>query len=297
MKKMWCFNMVKYFKLLRTSHWLKNLFVFVPLIFSKHFVNADYVYQGIFAFVLFSMASSIVYIFNDIQDSEKDRQHPVKRTRPIASGEISILNAFLLLTVLGIVLINLLFETNLYFAISISLYIIINILYSTILKRIVIVDLLCLASGFMLRVLGGAYAIEVEVSNWLILTTLFLSIFLAVMKRKAEIDTVTNHSETRKVLQEYSVDFVNQISAVSAAGVLFSYAFYSVADRTIEYFNTDNLVFTSVFVVFGVFRYMYLVYRQKQGENTLEVIFKDPPMLINSLLYFVSVIFIIYFAI
>lgn len=289
--------MVKYFKLLRTSHWLKNLFVFVPLIFSKHFVNADYVYQGIFAFVLFSMASSIVYIFNDIQDSEKDRQHPVKRTRPIASGEISILNAFLLLTVLGIVLINLLFETNLYFAISISLYIIINILYSTILKRIVIVDLLCLASGFMLRVLGGAYAIEVEVSNWLILTTLFLSIFLAVMKRKAEIDTVTNHSETRKVLQEYSVDFVNQISAVSAAGVLFSYAFYSVADRTIEYFNTDNLVFTSVFVVFGVFRYMYLVYRQKQGENTLEVIFKDPPMLINSLLYFVSVIFIIYFAI
>ncbi|MCF8261001.1 MAG: decaprenyl-phosphate phosphoribosyltransferase [Melioribacteraceae bacterium] len=286
----------QYLKLMRISHWIKNFFVFVPLVFSKHLTDFNYGQKVIFAFLIFSLVSSFVYVINDLMDVEVDRHHPKKKDRPIASGKISPLKAKILaiglLAVVGI----LLPFANTAFTVAVIAYLIINFLYSVKLKRIVIVDLMCLASGFMLRVLGGAYIINVAVSNWLILTTLFLSIFLAIMKRKSELENVSNHSETRKVLQDYPNAFVDQISAVSATGVLLCYSLYSVSERTVQYFKTEYLVYTTIFVVFGVFRYMYLVYKQHKGENTIEIVVKDIPMLINSVLYGISLLVIIYLA-
>ena len=168
-------------------------------------------------------------------------------------------------------------------------------MYTFFLKEIVIVDIICIASGFMLRVLGGALVINVYISSWLILTTLFLSLFLAIMKRKSEIALLTNESNTRVVLKDYTLDFINQISSISAAGVIICYALYTVSERTIIIFGTENLVFTTIFFIFGVFRYMYIVYTQQRGENTIEIIIKDAPMIINGLLYGVSIIYFVYF--
>jgi hypothetical protein len=156
-------------------------------------------------------------------------------------------------------------------------------------------DLLCIAGGFMLRVLGGAFVIDVYVSSWLVLTTLFISLFLAVMKRKSELNLNIGDNGARKVLNDYSHEFINQISAVSAGGVIISYALYTVADRTVTYFQTENLIYTTIIVVFGIFRYMFLAYRKSEGENTIDVLISDMAMITASILYIVSTVAIIYF--
>ncbi len=234
-------------------------------------------------------------MFNDILDVEADRVHPLKKLRPIASGEISTSKAWGIFAILLIFIFPSFFFLPVKFIIVLFLYIILNVFYTTILKHIVIVDLICIAAGFMLRVIGGALVIDVYISKWLILTTLFVSLFLAVMKRRSELAHYENESSSRKVLEEYSLGFLDQISATSAAGVIICYALYSVAERTVLQFNTENLVFTTLFVVFGVFRYMYLVYKKARGENATEVMLTDFPMILNSFLYIIAVVGIIYF--
>ncbi|MCF8355608.1 MAG: decaprenyl-phosphate phosphoribosyltransferase [Melioribacteraceae bacterium] len=284
-----------YLKLIRVSHWIKNLFVFVPLTFSKHLFDQDYLFTVLIAFFAFSLASSFVYVFNDILDADLDRKHPVKKLRPIASGKIKPFQAVLVLIVLAALFGSLTSMLNWQFNLTLVGYLLLNVFYTLILKKIVIIDLLCLALGFMLRVMGGAFVIAVYISSWLILTTLFVSIFLAVMKRRSELINEMNRNDTRIVLKEYSKEFIDQISAISAGGVIISYSLYSVSDRTIEYFGTEGLVFTTLFVVYGVFRYMYLVMKKERGENTTEIILSDLPMIINTLLYAAVVITIIYF--
>ncbi|MBU0559237.1 MAG: decaprenyl-phosphate phosphoribosyltransferase [Bacteroidetes bacterium] len=286
--------MKKYFHLFRVKHWIKNLFVFVPLIFSRHLVDAAYFKTAALAFLAFALTSSMVYVFNDIFDVENDRKHPHKKERPIASGEISPTLAWMVFFILLTAITSFSFQFNSEFRYVLLSYGILNILYSTILKKIVIVDVLCVASGFMLRVLGGAFVINVNVSSWLILTTLFVSLFLAIMKRKSESQLIQNSDETRSVLLDYTNEFINQIAAISAAGVIICYALYTMADRTINYFGTEQLVFTSIFVIFGVFRYMFLTYNKRKGENAIEDIITDKPMIINAFLYIASVILIIY---
>ena len=147
--------------------------------------------------------------------------------------------------------------------------------------------------GFLLRVIGGAVIIDIYISSWLILTTMFISVFLAVMKRRSEL-VLNNENETRKVLGEYNLTFIDQISAISAASVILCYAIYSVSQKTIEYFNTENLVYSSFFVVFGIFRYMYLVFKKSKGENPTEIMLTDVPMIFNLILYALTVYLIIY---
>jgi 4-hydroxybenzoate polyprenyltransferase len=243
----------------------------------------------------FSITSSIVYIINDVADSEKDKLHPIKKYRPVASGVIKPKFAIILAVLLFFFLIPILAQFRYGFSFILVSYFLLNLLYTFFLKEIVIVDIICIASGFMLRVLGGALVINVYISSWLILTTLFLSLFLAIMKRKSEIALLTNESNTRVVLKDYTLDFINQISSISAAGVIICYALYTVSERTIIIFGTENLVFTTIFFIFGVFRYMYIVYTQQRGENTIEIIIKDAPMIINGLLYGVSIIYFVYF--
>lgn len=282
-------------KLLRPSNWVKNIFVFVPLVFSEHLFIYSSLIDVMFASIAFSLISSLVYIINDIADVERDRLHPVKKNRPIAAGDIAISRAIIISVILLVVLIPLAINFTLNFIIVIIGYFLLNVLYSFFLKQVVILDIMCIAAGFMLRVIGGAVVIDVYISKWLILTTLFLSLFLAIMKRKSEVELMTNSNSTRKVLKDYTVDFINQISAISAAGVIICYALYTVSERTITVFGTENLVFTSVFFIFGIFRYMFLVYTQNKGENTIEIVLKDVPMIINALLYIGTVLIIIYY--
>ncbi|MBN1301058.1 MAG: decaprenyl-phosphate phosphoribosyltransferase [Melioribacteraceae bacterium] len=284
----------EYLKLFRINHWLKNIFVFIPIVFAQRLFEVTAVYNALGAFLSFSLAASAVYIINDIADSDKDRNHPVKKERPIAKGAITIQSALSAAFVLIAVSVILLTQLPLHFLIVVAGYFLLNILYSFYLKNIVILDIMCVAAGFMLRVIGGAVVIDVYISKWLILTALFLSLFLAVMKRKSELKIITNGLPTRTVLKHYSSEFINQISAVTSSAVIICYALYTVSERTISVFNTENLIFTTIFFIFGILRYMFLVYSQNKGENSIEIVIKDVPMLVNSFLYLLTVLLIIY---
>ncbi|MCX7797397.1 MAG: decaprenyl-phosphate phosphoribosyltransferase [Melioribacter sp.] len=287
--------MLLYFRLIRAKDWIKNIFIFVPLVFSKNLFHSDYLIKEIIAFITFSFASSFVYVFNDLTDIEKDKIHPIKRNRPIASGEISIAKAKVVLIVLliFIILLSLIIWNE--FVLIIFFYILINIFYSFFLKNIVIIDVLCISAGFILRVVSGAVIVSIYVSNWLIVTTLFLSLFLAIMKRRVEFVNYRNFNQQREVLEKYTLAYIDQIVSVSATAVIISYALYTVSARTVLEFGTEKLLYTTIFVVYGILRYMYLVFKENKGENIAELILTDKPMLINSLLYIFTTLLIIYF--
>lgn len=281
-------------KLLRVSHWTKNVFVFVPLVFSKNLMNKDFVVEVLFAFVFFSIASSLVYVFNDLIDAGKDKLHQIKKFRPIASGKISRSKAVIIIFILIILTAVSFFVLNLQFNLVLLGYILLNISYSLLLKKIVIVDLLSVSIGFMLRVISGALVITVPLSSWLILTTLFLSLFLAVAKRRAEFIIYENENNTRIVLKDYNLKLLDLFLAVSAGGIIISYSLYSIAERTVNYFHTENLVFTTIFVIYGIFRYLYLIHKENNGENSLEILLKDIPSIINILIYGIVIYYLIY---
>jgi 4-hydroxybenzoate polyprenyltransferase len=285
-----------YFQLLRIPQWIKNLFVFVPLLFSLHLFEKNYFISSLFAFVLFSLASSFIYIINDIIDIESDSAHPQKKERPLPSGRIKKESAFITAGLIFILLAVFSFFSNNDFKLFLIGFIILNVLYSFYFKHIVILDVFSIAAGFTIRILGGAAIINVPVSSWLVLTTMFISLFLGVMKRHSELEQVTNIEKvsTRKVLSEYSVTFTNQMATVAAAGVIICYALYTVSQRTVSIFKTENLIYTTPFVVFGIFRYMYLEYLNQKGENSTQIMLSDISMIITVILYIVTTIHIVY---
>lgn len=288
---------IQILKLIRIPQWIKNFFVFVPLIFSLNLFHREYFFSALLGFFIFCLTSSIVYIINDIIDAEADRAHPKKKYRPIASGKISPLTGSVLAIFLGIIVVILCIRLNNSFIILLALYLLINIFYSLKLKHLVLLDIFSIAAGFLIRVLAGAVIINVVVSGWLILTTMFISLFLAVMKRHSELVLLPedSNSSTRKVLSFYSLDFADQIATIAAAGVIICYALYTLAERTISVFKTENLIYTTPFVVFGIFRYMFLVHMNKRGENTTRILITDIPMILTVILYVVTTMLIIYY--
>ena len=288
--------LLNYLKLIRVQQWVKNVFVFVPLLFSHNLFEREYFLITLFAFFLFSLASSAIYVINDLIDIESDRAHPSKKNRPLPSGAISKPAAVITFIVILIVIALLLPNFNYDFIICVAAFIVLNVLYTFYFKHIVILDVFSIAAGFTLRVLGGAFVISVPLSSWLILTTMFISLFLGVMKRHSELtlSPVDENSSSRKVLADYSLNFADQMATVAAAGVIICYALYTVAARTVSIFNTENLIYTTPFVVFGIFRYMYLEYMSNKGENTTKIIATDFPMIVTLILYIVTTILIIY---
>lgn len=285
-----------YYKLLRIPQWIKNFLIFVPLIFSLHLFDQSYVNLSLLGFMIFSFVSSSIYIINDLIDINEDKAHPVKKFRPIPAGLISKSKAVVIAAILAVISFSLLPFTNPYFSITVFSYFAITVLYSAGLKNIVILDVFTIAAGFILRILGGAFIINVEISSWLMLTTMFISLFLAVMKRRSELKHTSRDETptTRKVLAHYPIEFIDQMSTVTSAGVIICYALYTVSQRTVSIFKTEHLIYTTPFVVFGIFRYMYLVYIGKKGENTSELLLSDLPMIINLLFYILTVVVIIY---
>lgn len=285
-----------YLRLIRIPQWIKNTFLFVPLLFSLNLFEFNFLIKTFAGFFIFCFTSSIVYIINDMNDIEADRAHPVKRNRPLAAGKVSQKNAYTVIAILALpVLISLMFF-NLKFAILLLTYFLLNLFYSISFKHIVILDIFSIAAGFMIRVISGAFIINVEISYWLILTTMFISLFIAAMKRHSELRLLiqNQNTSTRKVLNEYSTILTRQIGTVTASAVIICYALYTVSQRTIKVFGNENLIFTTPFVVFGIFRYMYLVYNNEEGENTTQILIRDIPMIVTVLFYIFTSVVIVY---
>ncbi len=283
-------------RLLRPDQWLKNAFLVAPLIFSKHLFDAEYVRVTVLALVVFSFVSSAVYVVNDIADREADRQHPVKRNRPIASGAISVAESVVILVLLAIVVVLVGKGLTRSFCATAAIYFLINLAYSFGLKRVILVDVFVIAAGFMLRVLAGAFAIAVSISPWLVLCSLFVSLFLAVSKRRGELllSTDVEGFSGRPVLKEYDVPLMDQMMTVAASGMAISYALYTVADRTVTMYGTENLIFTTVFVLFGIFRYLFLVKKKGIDDNPAHILVTDAAMVVNVIAWFLSCVIIIY---
>ncbi|HET6402591.1 MAG TPA: decaprenyl-phosphate phosphoribosyltransferase [Candidatus Kapabacteria bacterium] len=287
-------------RLARPKQWTKNIFVFAALVFSKQLLRPDSVLISLRAFFAFSFTASFIYVLNDIADRDRDRLHPRKRLRPIASGEISLGAAYIIATVLLVLVAIFSIGLDWRFVACLVFYILMNLAYSFYLKDVVLIDVFVIAIGFMLRVIGGALVLNVARSSWLILTTMFLSLFLGIAKRRGELvalgavnsDNASFH--TRKVLEHYSIEFAEQMTTICAAGFVFSYALYTVSERTVTMFGTENLIFTTPFVLYGVFRYLYLLHKKQLGESPTDIVLSDVPMLINFVVYAAAMLAIIY---
>jgi len=285
-------------RLLRPKQWLKNLFVFAPLVFARELFQFDADLIALRAFIAFCFTASSIYIVNDIADVDADRAHPEKRKRPIASGEVSPRQGLFLLSVLIILTILIVNGMDPRFVTILGAYFLFNLAYSFRLKDVLLLDVFIVAAGFMFRVLGGAYAINVQVSSWLVLCSLFISLFLGFAKRRGELAVAPGleGGTGRKVLRLYSASFIDQLMTIAAAGTVISYALYTVAPRTIETFRTEKLIYTTVFVLYGVFRYIYLVQTTSKVENPTNAVTTDLPIVLTSLFWILSCVVLIYSA-
>jgi len=280
---------------MRPGHWIKNLFIFAGLIFSGNLFHSEILFRVSYGFILFSLVASSIYIFNDIIDLEFDRTHPEKKNRPLAAGLLSVYAAYAGAIVLALAgLIGALALDRVFFAILLS-YLIINFAYTIKVKKMVILDIMCIASGFVLRVIAGTELAKVMPSDWLILCTIMLSLFLGFSKRRHELATTgTDALSHRKVLGDYSLSFLDQMIAVATACTVMSYALYTLSPQTVSRFGTRNLVFSIPFVIYGIYRYLYLIHQKNMGGNPTRELISDIPLLINALLWALLVVLIIY---
>ncbi|MBD3421766.1 MAG: decaprenyl-phosphate phosphoribosyltransferase [Chitinivibrionales bacterium] len=282
-------------KLLRPWQWTKNVLVFAALLFSEHIFDVHLVLQTVAAFLLFCLLSSSVYVMNDILDIDNDRNHPVKKNRPLPSGRISISTGWAIFAILaGGTLLNIFWLSRELFYVSL-IYFVKQIAYSLGLKKVVVLDVLLLSFGFLLRVIAGALVINVEISSWLIICTFFLALFLSLCKRRNELTSLENNaSEHRQVLAEYSPYLLDQMVSVVTASAVISYAMYTLSQQTIEKFGTTNLIYTVPFVVYGIFRYLYLVHKQHKGGAPEMTLLTDIPLISDIILWIVAAGLIIY---
>jgi len=281
---------------MRPRQWSKNFFVLVAIIFAMKITDLPSVITILKAFTAFILASSFVYVINDIADVEKDKIHPHKKKRPIASGKLKIVNAEIFAFILLMIILYMSFAINTPFFMVICAYLLVQTAYSLFLKTIVIIDVFCIALGFVLRILAGALAIQVIISDWFFICAMMISLFLGFCKRRYELTLLGNKAAIhRPVLKKYSAIFLDQMIAVVTTATLLCYSFYTMAPETVAKFNTTKLIYSVPFVLYGIFRYLYLVYQKGQGGSPEGVVFGDMMMKINSLLYFGVVIGILYF--
>lgn len=288
--------LVELFKSIRPQQWLKNLFIFAPLIFSENIFNRSMFLQSLLAFAVFCLLSGALYILNDLKDLEEDRIHPIKSKRPLAAGELKkrqAITAFVILSFISLLFASLVNEEFLWVCL---VYYVLQIAYSFALKHVVILDVFIVASGFFLRVIAGAVAIQVQISPWLLICTTLLALFLALSKRRHEIllldEEAINH---RPILKEYSAYLLDQMISVVTASTVIAYCLYTISGETIEKFGTNKLILTVPFVLYGIFRYLYLIHQKAEGGTPETLILKDHPLLLDIILWIVSAALIIYF--
>jgi 4-hydroxybenzoate polyprenyltransferase len=279
---------------LRPRQWVKNFFVFAGLIFSQSLFT-PLVWPALGAFLIFCALSGAIYVFNDLADVDKDRLHPVKRNRPIARGALPAPVAMGLGVGLLVLSLAAAFALSLGFGLTAVAYAALLIAYSVWLKHVVILDVLTVAAGFVLRAVAGAEAIAVEISGWLVICTILVALFLALGKRRHEYRTLKGEAAAhRPILAEYSEGFLDQMVAVVTASTVTAYALYTMSPETVAKFDTRLLPVTLPFVLYGVFRYLYLLYRRELGGNPSDLLLNDRALLVNTGLWMLTLLVIIY---
>jgi len=282
---------------LRPHQWTKNLLVFAALALSKHLFEREAFLRALLAFAIFCGLSGTIYVINDLTDLARDRLHPRKKHRPLASGALSPGAARGVAGGLGLACLGLSWLLGWDFALAALLYTLLNLAYSFRLKEIVIVDVLSISMGFLLRGVAGALAISVQFSDWLIVCTILLALFLALAKRRHELTSLSDAAPGhRPSLAEYSPYLLDQMISVVTASCLMAYAFYTMAPETVEKYRTDRLAWTIPFVLYGIFRYLYLVHQRDQGGSPTDLLLTDRPLLVDVALWALSIVLIVYTA-
>lgn len=280
---------------LRPRQWMKNLLVFAALLFSQNVFNPLMLAKTILGFLCFCAITGGVYLINDLQDIEIDRLHPLKRLRPLAAGELSrrLAQPMGLGLMGGGLVLSLVLDVH--FGLAAAIYLGVQMAYIWRLKDIIILDVFCIATGFVLRAVSGGLVIEVQLSSWLIVCTIMLALFLALSKRRHELALLEEWAvEHRPILQEYSLHLLDQMIAVATASALMSYTLYTLSDVTVKKFGTSNLMYTIPFVLYGIMRYLFLVHKRDEGGQPEMLLLTDRPLLINIVLYIITVGVILY---
>ena len=280
---------------MRPKQWVKNVFIFAGLIFSRNLFQGDLLIRVSVGFILFSLASGSIYILNDIIDIKNDREHPNKCKRPLAAGSLKVPKAVIVAVILTSFVLVVSFLLNINFFAILAAYIIINILYSFKIKQLVILDVMCIAMGFVLRVLAGTTLAGVSPSDWLFICAITISLFLGFSKRRHELALIgANANNHRKVLSDYSIPFLDQMIAVATACTVMSYALYTISAETVARFGTRNLVITIPFVIYGIYRYLYLIHKKEIGGNPTSAVLTDFPLLLDGIFWLIVIILVIY---
>jgi 4-hydroxybenzoate polyprenyltransferase len=280
---------------LRPKQWTKNSLLFAGLVFSQNLFQASLAIRVLLGFVIFCLLSGATYMINDLLDLQQDRIHPVKSKRPIASGRLP--KSVVLVVSIGLILIGLFsafFLDRVFGFIALS-YICLTLCYSFFLKHVVILDMIVVSLGFVLRAVAGAEIIHVKISSWLLVCTIFLALFLSLGKRRHELILLGDNAQThRPILEEYSPYLLDQMISVVTASTVMAYTLYTTSPETVEKFGTRNLVFTTPFVLFGIFRYLYLMHQKRLGGSPEQILLSDKPMIFNIFLYLITAGIILY---
>ena len=279
---------------LRPRQWVKNLFVFAGLVFAQRLFTAAF-WPALGAFAIFCALSGAIYLVNDVADRDKDRLHPKKRERPVASGRLSVRLALGVAVTLVVVALAAAVHISTGFLLVAVAYVVLLSAYSAWLKHIVIVDVLTVAVGFVLRAFAGTLAIDVAISGWLLICTVLIALFLALGKRRHEYLTLEGDAARhRPILAEYSAGLLDQMIAVVTASTVTAYALYTMSPETVAKFHTQLLPTTLPFVLYGIFRYLYLLYRRQLGGNPSELFLNDRALLVNTACWIAAVLLIVY---
>ena len=270
-----------FLKLLRPHQWVKSGFVFVGLLFGHAWSNGALVQQVLLAAAAFSLAASAIYVFNDMADRERDREHPEKRNRPLASGKVNPAQALILGGACLFAALAFAVTASLTVLAIVSSYVLLNVAYSLRLKHVVLLDVFIIAAGFMLRILAGTLGVGIAPSHWLLLCGLMLTLFLGFAKRRAELNALVGHGGShRKVLDDYDRTLLDELTGICAGGAIISYSLYTVSADTVAMHGTGNLIFTVPFVIYGVFRYLYLLHRRGGGGDPSAALLQDYHLLV-----------------
>ena len=273
-------GLAPYFRLLRPYQWVKSGFVFIGLLFGHGWHDPALVQQVVLAAMSFSLAASAVYVLNDLADRERDREHPEKRYRPLASGQVNLTQALMLIAVCMVSSLMLAQAASTNVLIIVLFYSAINVAYSMVLKHVVLLDVFVISAGFMLRILAGTLGVGIQPSHWLLLCGMMLTLFLGFAKRRAELNTMAGRaSHHRQVLEDYDEGLLDKLIGICATGTILSYSLYTLSAETIAMHGTANLIYTVPFVVYGIFRYLFLLHRRGGGGDPAAVLLRDGHLL------------------
>ena len=283
------------FTIMRPKQYIKNIFIFLPLFFVGQVTDIELFVKASLAFVAFSLSASAVYIFNDYEDIKDDRKHPKKKYRPLAAGLISKNTALLLMFILFIISFTLMAVISLKALVILSIYVILNILYSLKLKRIAVLDVTIIAIGFVSRLFVGSFAYEIQLTIWIVIMTFLLALFIALAKRRDDILIfLKSGNKMRKSIDGYNIQLVDGSMIIMSSVVIVAYLLYTTSQEIIEKFQSENLYLTTLFVIFGLMRYLQITLVEKNSGSPTEIILKDVIMQINLVLWILSFIWIIY---